>query len=213
MVHYHTHQHKIEPWVEENDMVVMNDGQATRMNPTNGCPSVPDVTFASPTLAPPASRAVISDSIGSDHIPILIAVQLKSPKPTLRHWKRPSFKKANWDLFQIEVVDLFFSEKASTSFKSTYARNNGINKIIQQAAKKTIPMGASGTRRPWWNPELDEATIQCSKLRKKAAKGDAERKVWLDQCELVRNMTRDTKHISWINCIHTLNARTKPSDA
>ncbi|GFR98722.1 RNA-directed DNA polymerase from [Elysia marginata] len=88
----------------------MNNSQATRINPTNGGPSAPDVTFASPRLAPSTTWTVISDS------------------------------------------------------------------------------------------------------REEATKGDAERKAWLDQCELVRNIARDTKRTSWIKYIHTQNARMKPSD-
>ncbi|GFS04790.1 reverse transcriptase-like protein [Elysia marginata] len=110
---------KLELWVEENHMVVMNDSQATRMNPSSGGPLTPDKTFTRPTLAPSTTSTVTSDSMGSDHNPILIAIELKSPKPTPHHRKRFSFKKANWDLFQNEVAVLLSKKHPSPPSQCT----------------------------------------------------------------------------------------------
>ncbi|GFS04787.1 hypothetical protein ElyMa_006504700 [Elysia marginata] len=57
-------------------------------------------------------------------------------------------------------------------------------------------MGASGTCKPWWNPELDEAIKECSKLRKEAAKCDAE--IQLTSCTdltEVEALTQEALHV------------------
>ena len=58
-------------WSERSDLVLMNDGSATRVGRGIGGDSAPDVTFCSPQVFESLEWGVVRE-LGSDHFPILI---------------------------------------------------------------------------------------------------------------------------------------------
>ncbi|GFX85727.1 RNA-directed DNA polymerase from mobile element jockey [Trichonephila clavipes] len=74
----------------------LNDTHALRSN-NYGSTDAMYLTFISPALFPYSSWRVL-DNISSDHLPILVEIDLKFNRTGVKnlHW---NFKKANWSLF------------------------------------------------------------------------------------------------------------------
>ena len=60
----------------DNNLTILNDGQVTRVADCNSCrDSALDLSMVSGNLVPLSSFAVINDTLGSDHLPILTTIQ------------------------------------------------------------------------------------------------------------------------------------------
>lgn len=62
----------IVEFIEETNMVILNDGSRTRLTNHQDTISIPDIVISSPALAPTISFKVIQDTANSDHYPIMI---------------------------------------------------------------------------------------------------------------------------------------------
>nr|CAD7395166.1 unnamed protein product [Timema poppensis] len=91
--------------IHETLVVESNTGKFTRLN-RPPCPNTyPDVTFASPCFASYLTWDTIGDSMGSDHLPIILTIEAQ----VLYNYKTVpldgscNFKKANWELYSTKV--------------------------------------------------------------------------------------------------------------
>ena len=87
--------------INGSDHGILNWDTPTRV-PPNAETSSPDVSLASASLITSCSWQTLS-TLSSDHLPILIRLQLKTtPKPGIRQ-TYVNLKKANWDRYRLEV--------------------------------------------------------------------------------------------------------------
>ena len=87
--------------INGNDYGILNWDSPTRV-PPNAEPSSPDVSLASASLITSCSWQTLS-TLSSDHLPILIRLQMKTPSnPGLRQ-TNVNLKKANWDIYRQEI--------------------------------------------------------------------------------------------------------------
>ena len=87
--------------INGSDHGILNWDTPTRV-PPNAEPSSPDVSLASASHITSCSWQTLSTLI-SDHLPILIRLQMKTtPKPGIRQ-TYVNLKKANWDRYKLEV--------------------------------------------------------------------------------------------------------------
>ena len=97
-----SHGKAVFEWVEQKDLVLLNDGSPTRLGPARGIFTCLDLTFTSPKIANKAFWQVIDDNWNSDHFPILISIL----KTTLNSTENSNFEekfiyeKADWELFR-----------------------------------------------------------------------------------------------------------------
>jgi hypothetical protein len=115
--------------------------------------------------------------LGSDHYGILFSIQVSPPQEPAPI-PRFNTKKANWELFKKELLDIFTRDSiqvyidaiprpSSNRSLSLITGNNPdlaeqLNKIgeilstsILEAAKASIPTAATGPKpKPWWNSDL-----------------------------------------------------------
>ena len=93
-----------EKWrtqINGSDYGILNWDSPTRV-PPNAEPSSPDVSLASASLITLCSWQTLS-TLSSDHLPILIRLQMKTPSnPGLRR-TYVNLKKGNWDRYRQEV--------------------------------------------------------------------------------------------------------------
>ena len=64
-------------WLEDNNLCYLNTGESTRYNITHNTSSTIDLSISSHRLASHANCAVIQDTCGSDHFPVLTTLQIE----------------------------------------------------------------------------------------------------------------------------------------
>ena len=74
---------EVVEWALENDLVVLNDGEPTRIDRYTGKESVPDITVVGSDLATKCSWSVAQAIGNSDHLPIIITLHVKVPHETI----------------------------------------------------------------------------------------------------------------------------------
>lgn len=123
--------------IDHCNLVVLNDGNPTRITRPNQNPSVVDLTLTSPSLAIKSTWNILEDNLGSDHYPIKITIgtntQYFSSNPSSR-WKD---SKADWNLFAAKLDNLLS--------KGVRAANNSeiltqLIRNIYDAADCSIPI-------------------------------------------------------------------------
>ncbi len=77
-------QQTIEDWLISRHASILNNGEPTHVNRATGGLSTPDVAIVNNTWATKAEWTVGED-LGSDHLPITIAVSCQVPNPSVNH--------------------------------------------------------------------------------------------------------------------------------
>ena len=126
----------MEDSINGSDYGILNWDSPTRV-PPNAEPSSPDVSLASASLITSCSWQTLS-TLSSDHLPILIRLQMKTPaNPGLRR-TYVNLKKANWDRYRQEV-----EAALSKCSLPTYCQRdeNIFRTVLLKAASHHIPTG------------------------------------------------------------------------
>ena len=131
-----TRGRKMADSINGSDYGILNWDSPTRV-PPNAEPSSPDVSLASASLITSCSWQTLS-TLSSDHLPILIRLQMKSPSnPGLRR-TYVNLKKANWDRYRQEVE----AALSKRSLPTDCQRDEKIFRtILLKAASHHIPTG------------------------------------------------------------------------
>lgn len=176
----------IQEAIDEQGLVIMNNGKRTKISYNSTKLSAIDITIASECFDA-LKWDVDSDCRGSDHFPIIITEDNQTntldPKPK---W---NYKRANWDKFQTTLI----------SSLSDNDRIETITAKIINAANDSIPKSKpkGDDKVPWWNSDVEK----CIKDRKKALrklkkyKHDDQTKVKLAR-KLIKAKTKAEKVIS-----------------
>lgn len=141
----------IDNLLEKTDLVLLNDGNGTRINP-NGSLSPLDLSFVSYELATKCSWRIHQDNFGSDHFPIVISF-FESPAPVdTSNISRWNFKKADWVHYSsvcLMSINSHIVDDDVDRFNST------LIKLIVDAGNLSIPKTKPNSKRgmPWWNTE------------------------------------------------------------
>ncbi|GFT11818.1 RNA-directed DNA polymerase from mobile element jockey [Trichonephila clavipes] len=127
--------------VNDKAFLCLNDGTHTFRSNSYGSTDVFDLTFISPGLFPYSSWRVL-DNIGSDHLPILVKIDLTVNCNGVKnlHW---NFKKADWSLFENISNTLISQEPISDNLEKEWSH---FKYSIFTAAKSSIPRGKSINR-------------------------------------------------------------------
>ena len=105
--------------------------------PPKAEPSVPDISLASTSLINSCSWQTLS-TLSSDHLPILIRLQIKSTINTGLHQSYVNLMKANWDTYRLEVE----AALSKRSIPTDCQRGETIFcTILLKAASHHIPTG------------------------------------------------------------------------
>ena len=122
--------------INGSDHGILNWDTPTRVTP-NAEPSSPDVSLASASLITSCSWQTLS-TLSSDHLPILIRLQIKTtPKPGLRQ-TYVNLKKANWDIYRLEVEAVLSKHSLPTDCQRD---EKILRTILLKAASHHIPTG------------------------------------------------------------------------
>lgn len=92
----------IEQLIHKENIVILNEGNHTRLDSGSGTFTAIDLSLCDPKLAPNINWEVIEDQHDSDHFPIKLTIRNNKTGDTQSTTQQPkwNFKAANWDLFR-----------------------------------------------------------------------------------------------------------------
>ena len=157
-----TRGRKMADSINGSDHGILNWDTPTRV-PHNTEPSSPDVSLASASLITSCSSQTLS-TLSSDHLQILIRLQMKTtPKLGLRQ-TYVNLKKANWDRYRLEV-DAALSRRSLPTDCQRYEKI--LRTILLKAASHHIPTGRHRLHEEPVLAEILDVTIRRTDLRKR----------------------------------------------
>lgn len=197
--------------VDELNLIILNDGQATRLERSNRDKSVVDLSISSSNLSTLINYNIHNDTLGSDHFPIILKLAIN---PKIRdnspHKSKWNMKKANWPLYThlISITDF-------NSFNNLENANDKINLMIQvinEAAEKSIPKfnlvkHPYRPPPPWWNDQCNLATLD-RKTALATYKNNPSEENFLNYkkiCAITKKILKNIARESWRNWCSNLN--------
>ena len=184
---------EIEDWIITNNLTVLNDGSATRMDRVTFTESTPDITLVGDKWKNKCTWQV-GEQIGlSDHLPIKTVVNVKvTHQPVFGkegRWKRNG---VDWSVFKEEV------EKSCVSLaeeKNLTRRVQRFNDILTDAAKKHVGKTKPGKKNnSFITPTVRAALKKRNQFRQKIS---THRKEWLEACKEAQEEINNSKEESW----------------
>ena len=193
------------------DMVVLNNGTHTRIDPSSGASQALDVSICSTSHAAQLHWRTLSDFSGTDHLPILIGTSGNTNEPK----NRPKwiFDKADWNYFE-EITSATLHPNAALTVDEFTER-------IITAANSSIPKTSGIVGRKsvvWWNEEIKAAIKnrrKCLRALRRLSDNDPRKPVMLKQFQKARSVCRktinDSKQKSWEKFVESINPNTPTS--
>ena len=194
----------LQEWMDDTSMTTLNSGLPTRFD-SRGNGTAPDVTVVSAQSAHLFEWQ--TDSIGSDHVPIVITTTNKTEDEPQQ--KRLNIRKADWEAYQTEIVKELAAHPLEC--ESIEKEHNKLVEAITKASKKAMPTTTRKNPKPWWSEECELAKRTCNKAEKEARKNRGNQ--WFqDRYNEAQKKLKDTvvesKRASWRSFAGTLEART-----
>ena len=156
---------EVEDWQIENNLLLLNDPEdpPTFFSRRWISTSTPDLAFASDDIFKITSRKVQNQLAGSDHKPILQAVNMNYKPSNPKTFPRWNYSKADWVKFVTLSDKLCKSVKCDDSNVNRACKN--FNKVILEAANRSIPRDARRNYRPYWTEEVQELENEVTNCR------------------------------------------------
>lgn len=193
--------------VEDNNLLFLNDGSATRITRPNTNKSAVNLTLTDHQLAAQMSWSIYEDSMGSDHLPIVMEVSVNDSMNSKRLTGGLNLKRTDWKLFK-EMSEKNMSEDKIlnyTDFKSK------LNEITIDSTPKRKESKKSGLRsKHWWNDDCKNAVLDRIKLLKQyKAMSSVENFLLYKNASAKTTLTiNKAKRDSWISFCNNLNRQT-----
>ena len=141
---------EIDDWAIDKRMYILNQGVPTRIK-SDGTGTAPDISVVHSSSSQAFSWKTL-DSIGSDHLPILIDRQRRSQKVDRRR-RQLNIKKADWERFQ----DILTGTLLPSAEASLEQQVKQFATSVLGAAQKSIPLTRKKPGKPWWNTQCANA--------------------------------------------------------
>lgn len=197
-------------YVVDHNLVVINSGEATRMNPANGNLSSIDLSIVSSEIACKLDWSVHNDSRGSDHFPIMVSlIGIRATHQTKRRQWR--YNVADWKNFE-KFIDMRCDGIESVEEFSGVVRS-GATKFIPRTSEKVGKKSVC-----WWTTEVKQSVKYRRKMLRKVKKlpdDHPDRVNAVKLFQLARNncrrVIRKTKKECWEDFVHSFNPDTPVS--
>ena len=156
---------EVEDWQIESNMLLLNDPEdpPTFFSRRWITTSTPDLAFATEDLSRKTIRKVQSQLAGSDHRPVLLAINLQYRPSNPKTFPRWNYKKADWVKFS-RLSDEYCKGVKTDDYNINKATKS-FNQAILKAASETIPRGARKNYRPYWTEELQGLEDEVARAR------------------------------------------------
>lgn len=194
----------IEEYMDEHNLVCLNDGRGTRFDVGRGTESAIDLTIVSEQIAGSSQWEVFNDnSMGSDHYPIWTKMSDQSVQLEGNWFPRWKMKEVNWEHYSMVASGKLMGIMSNLG-DDVEELNSMITGILYESAEETIGK-STGMKKmvPWWSEGCKEAIkarnkafkviklnhtfnklIEYKKAQAKAKRVicEAKRKYWRDFC-------------------------------
>nr|CAI5855984.1 unnamed protein product [Callosobruchus analis] len=200
---------------EFHTLAISNDGSATRISPPGQQKSVVDITLMTTNLALSSHWAVMTDTYGSDHFPILITFNtIKTDDSLITPVSKWSMTNVKWDVYSAELesyladTPIFQSANDMAQFLIT-----SISNAANKSCKLLRPFSARVRSPQWW----DEECLQAVNARRDSLRSYRNNLTCSNFLEYKRKQaickrTFQTKaKNSWAQFCTSLNRQTNPS--
>ena len=200
----------VEELIDNNDLVIMNDGSPTRYDVYHNSTSAIDLTLCSSAIRLDYLWSVNQDLHGSDHWPILLEYARNLPSACNPKWK---IQEADWPSYENATC----LEREVGDFTSPVEAYKYLSKKIDENATKFIPKTSGLPRRPvvpWWNKECEVArkiTRTCFR-RYLRTHYEADRIAYLRACAKRKRTIKKAKRASWNKYVSNINTKTPSKD-
>jgi hypothetical protein len=206
---------EIMDFADEHNLLLLNDGQVTRLGMGTQQNSSLDLTFVLENIRLECEWCVCKDSMGSDHLPINTTIswaQQSTTQPCLTNRKR-NFKQADWTKYTALIEESLSFRDSSVPLIYTE-----LEVIISSAADSSIPyIKTPNSSQPgkhpyvsWWTEECSIAVKNTKNATKEVLKNGNEQtvKTYQKQIRETRNILRKAKKEGWQKYTQTFNATT-----
>ena len=146
----------IEDFLLKQNLVILNDGSGTRLDPISGRTSCLDLSLISSGIASKCTWSVFADKFGSDHFPVYIEFYIQGHCNKTKHENEGeqtkwSFKKMDWTAFsrmceEKITIEALYDEDVNIFHANLIETLYDIFRILLPSKnnKKT------GNPVPWW---------------------------------------------------------------
>ena len=154
----------IEDIVNSTNLILLQnkDSPPTFFHRPSGALTRPDSTLVSADLHDKCSWKV-SDDLGSDHLPIIISIDLERERGRPRGRPAWNYSKADWDKFKTKSRELISQIDFEADIDTVLTN---FSKAIINAAEKSVPRGFRAKFKIYWSGELDGAINKRRKAKK-----------------------------------------------
>lgn len=194
------------------ELVVLNDGTPTRVNPM-GNHSAVDISFTSHVLVDRLAWEVLDDTMGSDHYPIVIGIQINPKSFTVNPSTKWNDSRADWDTFH-KVLEADINQLLTGNNTNLTDKVAAFFEIISSAADRSMPVKKAFTpvspRPIWW----DEECVKMVEKRKTALKNYRIHSnynnyiIYQNLAAQAKRLFKNKQRGSWINFLNKLNKNT-----
>ena len=192
----------LENVVSGSNFGILNWDSPTRL-PGNANPSSPDVSLASASLIT-STNWQTKTNLGSDHLPILISLQMDHTINPIPHRTSFNLKKANWDRYSREIEDKLSKRRLPSN---CLKGEKILRTIILKAASRHIPSGRHRINTEPVPAEILEKMRARDDLRSRDPTSPALQQM---NDEITRT-TNEHRRNTWRQFVETLDHRTDPS--
>ena len=196
-------------WCMDHSMVTLNSGAGTRLNPSSGKTSCPDVCIADTETAKRSSWEPL-EYLGSDHKAILVTINsdFTSIVDHDRRQLRYCWKRARWP----EFTNMIEQALAAAQNSSKLDVNLRImNEAVCKSAKLHIGLERKGKK----NRSLMTAQIKqlCSVRNQLGHQVPRDKHAWVTACKAVVSAVDEERERRWKEFLGELNLQSDPTKA
>ena len=200
------------------NLIYLNTDEHTHMDRANGSTNILDMAFISPNLAKHDIQFQIGDDLGSNHLPIEIAIDIPPHRNTFTNHTKYKFDQTDREVFESTLEEALgsadFSGHLSTSDLDKYA--DFIVTAISTAVDKAI--SKSKSVRPESNPISDETLAlikEKRRLRRQYSQNkDPAIKTRINQLQKqVKEELKVESLVSWEKFCNSISLETDPNES
>ena len=209
----------VENFVLQNDLVILNDGSGTRLDPHSGKTSCLDLSLVSSSLAGICSWKVLPTNFGSDHFPILIDMHVGAPHVPIAEPIDAStprnFRNIDWNTYaRLCEEHLNFSAKDK---KNAIVFYDTFMALLTQILEKSKICKENKTKHtkpiPWWTKECSLSIKQRNKAKNKLLKSWSQETLesYRKKKAQAQRTLRQAKNLYWQSFCDNINRSTSVS--
>ena len=197
---------KIEEWLEDKMMAVLNNGKGTHTNRRTGKESTPDVTVVHSSQADTYEWEILEELGGSDHKPILITREAEGvDKVNDKYVYNWDLKGGDFAAFREE-----FDQELPVNYekKQIHKLEKIFKKVFDRTANKHI--GTKKTNKdskPAMTSTIKAKIKERNELRRRFGEPGGREK-WINKCREVKEEIKKEKELRWREYVDELDTKT-----